>query len=71
MREASNSPEFLEAVRRRTGVTVDVISGEEEARLINLAVRSEFPARFDPLFLVDIGGGSTEFVVSDGTRGSG
>ena len=63
VREASNSGEFLEAVRRRTGVTVDVVSGEEEARLINLGVRSEYPARFDPLFLIDIGGGSTEFVI--------
>lgn len=66
VREASNSQEFIETVRRRSGLTVDVISGEEEARLINLAVRSEFPARLDPLFLVDIGGGSTEFVISDG-----
>ncbi|MGE5276306.1 MAG: HD domain-containing protein [Acidobacteriota bacterium] len=68
VREAANSGEFLEAVRRRTGVTVDVVSGEEEARLINLGVRSEFPARFDPLFLIDIGGGSTEFVISEGSR---
>jgi exopolyphosphatase/guanosine-5'-triphosphate,3'-diphosphate pyrophosphatase len=68
VREASNSAEFLEAVRRRTGVAVDVVSGEEEARLINLGVRSEFPARFDPMFLVDIGGGSTEFVISEGSR---
>ena len=45
VREASNSAEFLEAVKRRTGLIVDVVSGEEEARLINLGVRSEFPAR--------------------------
>jgi exopolyphosphatase/guanosine-5'-triphosphate,3'-diphosphate pyrophosphatase len=68
VREAANSSEFLDAVRRRTGVSVDVVSGDEEARLINLGVRSEFPARFDPLFLVDIGGGSTEFVISEGSR---
>ena len=68
VREAANSQEFIEAVKRRTGLTVDAISGEEEARLINLAVRSEFPPRLDPLFLVDIGGGSTEFVISDGNR---
>lgn len=67
-REAENSQEFIDAVKRRTGVSIDVISGEEEARLIHLAVRSEFPARLDPLFLVDIGGGSTEFVVSHGSR---
>jgi exopolyphosphatase/guanosine-5'-triphosphate,3'-diphosphate pyrophosphatase len=68
VREAENSVEFVEAVRRHTGVKVDVISGEDEARLIHLGVRSEFPARFDPLFMVDIGGGSTEFVISRGER---
>lgn len=68
VREASNSDRFVEEVKKRTGVRIDVISGEEEARLINLALRSEFPARQDPLFLIDIGGGSTEFVISDGAR---
>ena len=68
VREASNSEEFLEAVRRRTGIEVDVISGEEEARLIHLAARSEFSSRLDPIFVMDIGGGSTEFIVSDGDR---
>jgi exopolyphosphatase / guanosine-5'-triphosphate,3'-diphosphate pyrophosphatase len=68
VREADNSARFIEEIRRRTGVSVDVISGEEEARLINLAVRSEFPSRLDPLFMVDVGGGSTEFVISNGSR---
>jgi exopolyphosphatase/guanosine-5'-triphosphate,3'-diphosphate pyrophosphatase len=68
VREASNSDDLVEAVRKRTGVRVEVISGEEEARLIHLALRSEFPARQDPLFLIDIGGGSTEFVISDGSH---
>jgi exopolyphosphatase/guanosine-5'-triphosphate,3'-diphosphate pyrophosphatase len=68
VRESSNAEAFVEAVRKRTGLRVDVISGEEEARLINLALRSEFPAQQDPLFLVDIGGGSTELVISDGAR---
>src|SRR5215831_15696969 len=68
VREAGNSEEFLEAERRRTGIEVGVISGEEEARLIHLAARSEFSSRLDPIFVVDIGGGSTEFIVSDGAR---
>ncbi len=68
VREATNSNDFVAAVRKRTGVRVEVISGDEEARLINLAIRSEFPARQDPLFLIDIGGGSTELVISDGSR---
>lgn len=68
VREASNAAEFVERVRRRTGVEVDVISGEVEARLVNLAARSEFSSRKDPLFLIDIGGGSTELVISRGAR---
>ncbi len=68
VREAENAEEFVATVRERCGVEVEVISGEEEARLITLAVRSEFPESCDPLFLVDIGGGSTELVVSDGDR---
>ena len=68
VREASNSKKFVEEILQRTGVAVDVISGDEEARLVNLAVRSEFSPRLDPILLIDIGGGSTELVISDGSR---
>ena len=64
LREASDAPAFQAAVASRTGVSLEVISGEEEARLIHLAARSEFPAEMDPLLVIDVGGGSTEFVVS-------
>jgi exopolyphosphatase/guanosine-5'-triphosphate,3'-diphosphate pyrophosphatase len=64
LREASNAEEFQAAVLRRTGVSLEVISGEEEARLIHLAARSEFPSQLDPLLVIDIGGGSTELVIS-------
>jgi exopolyphosphatase/guanosine-5'-triphosphate,3'-diphosphate pyrophosphatase len=64
LREASDAREFQAAVLRRTGVPLDVISGEEEARLIHLAARSEFPSEMDPLLVIDVGGGSTELVVS-------
>jgi exopolyphosphatase/guanosine-5'-triphosphate,3'-diphosphate pyrophosphatase len=68
LREASNARDFQAAVLRRTGVSVDVISGEEEARLIHLAARSEFPRELDPLLVLDIGGGSSELIVSRGER---
>jgi exopolyphosphatase / guanosine-5'-triphosphate,3'-diphosphate pyrophosphatase len=64
LREAANAGEFQAQVLRRTGVALEIISGEEEARLIHLAARSEFPSQLDPLLVVDIGGGSTELVVS-------
>ena len=68
LREAANAGSFIEAVRQRCGVEVEVVSGEEEARLITLGVRSELPAFSDPFFLVDIGGGSTELVICDGDK---
>jgi exopolyphosphatase/guanosine-5'-triphosphate,3'-diphosphate pyrophosphatase len=68
VREAANGEEFIQAVQKRAGLEVEVVSGEEEARLINLAARSEFSDRLDPLFMIDIGGGSTEFVISRGSR---
>jgi exopolyphosphatase / guanosine-5'-triphosphate,3'-diphosphate pyrophosphatase len=66
VREATNASRFVEEARERCGVSVEVLSGEEEARLITLALRSEFPASYDPIFVIDIGGGSTELVVSRG-----
>lgn len=64
LREASDAPAFQAAVASRAGVSLEIISGEEEARLIHLAARSEFPAEMDPLLVIDVGGGSTELVVS-------
>jgi len=64
LREAADARDFQALVFKRTGIPLDVISGEEEARLIHLSARSEFPAEMDPLLVIDVGGGSTELVVS-------
>jgi exopolyphosphatase/guanosine-5'-triphosphate,3'-diphosphate pyrophosphatase len=65
VREAENREEFLARAQRDADVHVEVISGAEEARLIHLGVLQAVPA-FDVRHLViDIGGGSTEFVVGD------
>jgi exopolyphosphatase / guanosine-5'-triphosphate,3'-diphosphate pyrophosphatase len=68
VREAENADVFVEEVRRATGVTVAVISGEEEARLITRAVRGDLPPTADPFLVIDIGGGSTEVVVAKEDR---
>ncbi len=68
VREAANGDEFVKRVRKETGLRLAVISGEEEARLITRAVRSELPPSCDPLLVLDIGGGSTEVVVAKGDR---
>ena len=62
LREASNRSHFLETVRRRCGVEIEIISGQEEARLAHLAVARDRKWPPGPLVVIDIGGGSTEWI---------
>lgn len=61
LRMASNRSEVLAAIETRTGLHIDVISGEEEARLAYLAVRSGLALSAGSLVVFDTGGGSTQF----------
>ncbi|MFN3990497.1 MAG: Ppx/GppA phosphatase family protein [Erythrobacter sp.] len=68
-RRASNGPAFIERVRRETGIALDVISAEEEARLAVLGCHILLEAGDGPAVIFDIGGGSTELVlVEPGAR---
>ncbi|MBM4305989.1 MAG: Ppx/GppA family phosphatase, partial [Deltaproteobacteria bacterium] len=62
LREAKNSALFLHRVKENYGLSIDVISGEEEARLSFLAVAKDLKQRERPLLVVDVGGGSTELI---------
>jgi exopolyphosphatase/guanosine-5'-triphosphate,3'-diphosphate pyrophosphatase len=62
VRDAVNGQELEESLRRRFGFEAETISGEREARLTYLGATST-RHHSDPLLVVDIGGGSTEFVV--------
>ncbi len=64
VREAENGGEFIERVRDETGLYIRTISGETEADLIYKAVRHAVDIS-EPSLLVDIGGGSTEFIIAD------
>lgn len=63
VRDATNRSEFLERVKRETGFDVEVISGEEEARRTLLGIRSGLPVGVTDILALDIGGGSTEFIL--------
>jgi exopolyphosphatase / guanosine-5'-triphosphate,3'-diphosphate pyrophosphatase len=63
VRDAENREEFLQRVKRETGFEVEVISGAEEARRALLGVRSGLPIGVTEVLAVDIGGGSTEFIL--------
>lgn len=64
VREASNSGEFLALVRQRAGLTVEPIEAAEEAHLAHLSVGHAFDLRQLSAAVVDLGGGSTEIVLS-------
>ncbi len=63
VREALNVDFFLKKVKVETGIDIEVISGFEEARLIYQGVLHALPVYNKKILVVDIGGGSTEFLV--------
>lgn len=65
VREAQNGAEFLRELQDATGLEIEVIGGDEEARLIYLGVRSSLDFAGRKALLCDIGGGSVELVVGD------
>jgi exopolyphosphatase/guanosine-5'-triphosphate,3'-diphosphate pyrophosphatase len=64
VREALNRGEFLDRVQRAVGHPVEVVTGEEEARLALLGVLEGLPGLAGTFVLFDIGGGSTEFILA-------
>jgi exopolyphosphatase/guanosine-5'-triphosphate,3'-diphosphate pyrophosphatase len=66
VREALNREIFIQRAQEEAGIHVEVISGFEEARLIYLGVLQALPILEKKILLVDIGGGSTEFVLAQG-----
>lgn len=62
-RDATNRDLFVSGVKERLGIEPEVISGEEEARLSFSGATRELPDSLDPFLVIDIGGGSTEFVL--------
>jgi exopolyphosphatase/guanosine-5'-triphosphate,3'-diphosphate pyrophosphatase len=68
MRIAPNSSELIDAVRDRCGVEIEVIPGEEEARLAYRAATSALGDATGELVVFDTGGGSSQFTFSDGEQ---
>lgn len=63
LRVAKNSAQFLERAEAALGFPIEVIAGREEARLIYLGVAHTLPDSSRQQLVVDIGGGSTEFII--------
>ncbi|MFQ5991957.1 MAG: HD domain-containing protein [Nitrospiraceae bacterium] len=65
VREARNGGEFIEEIFRQTGLTVQIITGQEEARLIYLGVLHSIGLSERLTLIVDVGGGSVELIVGN------
>ncbi|MGS0545470.1 Ppx/GppA family phosphatase [Pseudomonas sp. Y5-11] len=68
VREADNAQLFLHSAERHLGFRIDVISGHEEAQLVYAGVAHSLPGAEDMRLVVDIGGGSTELILGQGTQ---
>ncbi|MBI2313459.1 MAG: exopolyphosphatase [Betaproteobacteria bacterium] len=66
LRVAKNAPSFLKKAEAALGFPIEIIAGKEEARLIYVGVAHELPPSEEKRLVIDIGGGSTEFII--GTR---
>ncbi|MBL0921261.1 MAG: CHAD domain-containing protein [Phycisphaerales bacterium] len=66
VREAANGEDFLEMIRSRAGMSMEILSAQEEAKLSHLSAAHAFDLRATPAVVADIGGGSTELILSAG-----
>jgi exopolyphosphatase / guanosine-5'-triphosphate,3'-diphosphate pyrophosphatase len=66
LRDAVNGPEFVRAAAERFGLAVQIVSGDEEARLVYRGARSPLEDLPERAFVIDLGGGSAELAVGDG-----
>jgi exopolyphosphatase / guanosine-5'-triphosphate,3'-diphosphate pyrophosphatase len=68
LRDAKNAEAFLKSIEEKLNLPIEIISGEEEAHLSFLAVARDLGNPEEPIFVVDVGGGSTEFVLGKGEQ---
>lgn len=67
-RVARNAADILPLAERALGFPIEIISGQEEARLIFAGVSHELPPSDERRLVIDIGGGSTEFIIGQGQK---
>jgi exopolyphosphatase/guanosine-5'-triphosphate,3'-diphosphate pyrophosphatase len=65
IRNATNGPDLVQAIKAETGFDIEIISGDREAELIYHGVKSALEIGFERSLIIDIGGGSVEFIICD------
>jgi exopolyphosphatase/guanosine-5'-triphosphate,3'-diphosphate pyrophosphatase len=65
LRTAKNGKDFLAQIKEETGIEIQIISGDKEAELIYFGVRNTLNLSGEKFVILDIGGGSNEFIIAD------
>ena len=65
IRSAKNGKKYVEAIKQKIGIDIQVINGNREAELIFKGVKQSFDLTEEPILIMDIGGGSTEFIIAN------
>jgi len=65
IRSANNGKDFVKRAKLETGIDIEIISGDREAELIYMGVKNALDIGEDRSLIMDIGGGSTEFIIAD------
>jgi exopolyphosphatase/guanosine-5'-triphosphate,3'-diphosphate pyrophosphatase len=65
LRSTSNGPDFIEQVKQNTGISIEVIDGDREAAYIYKGVKASGCLSNENTLIIDIGGGSVEFIICD------
>lgn len=68
LRTASNGGQFLTEVKAKTNIAIETITGDEEAKLIYYGVREAVELPNEPSLIIDVGGGSVEFIISNNEK---
>ncbi|MDR3235192.1 MAG: hypothetical protein LBT48_00490 [Prevotellaceae bacterium] len=65
VREAKNGVDFAQFIEKEYHISVQIISGDREAELICKGIRQGAPLTGEPVLMLDIGGGSNEFIIAN------
>ncbi len=65
VRTAANGAAFIEEVKALTGIEITLITGDQEAEYVYYGVRPSIPVQEQPVLILDIGGGSNEFILAN------
>ena len=68
VRLAENGQHFMDTIKNETGIDIELITGAREAELIYKGMSMYLPNNIEPVLMIDVGGGSVEFIIGNGEK---